>query len=34
MMGEATVPIDVTLKLPKAPKRAVVNSHGEVLARD
>jgi hypothetical protein len=34
MMGEATVPIDVTLKLPKAPKRVVVNSLGEVLARD
>ena len=34
MTGEATVPIDATLKLPKAPKRALVNAHGEVLARD
>ena len=34
MMGEATVPIDVTLKLPKEPKRAMVNSLGEILARD
>ncbi len=34
MMGEATVPVDVTLKLPKAPKRVTVNSLGEVLARD
>jgi hypothetical protein len=34
MTGEATVPLDVTLKLPKAPKRALVNANGEVLARD
>jgi aminopeptidase N len=34
MTGESTVPIDVTLKLPKAPKRALVNGLGEVLARD
>lgn len=34
MTGEATVPIDVKLKFPKAPKRALVNAHGEVLARD
>jgi hypothetical protein len=34
MTGEATVPIDVKLKLPKAPKRVLVNAHGEVLARD
>jgi len=34
MTGESTVPIDATLKLPKAPKRALVNAHGEVLARD
>jgi hypothetical protein len=34
LTGEATVPIDVTLKLPKAPKRALVNAYGEVLARD
>lgn len=32
--GNATVPVDVKLKLPKAPKRALVNPHGEVLARD
>lgn len=34
MTGEATVPIDVTLELPKAPKRALVNANGEVLARE
>ncbi len=34
MTGEATVPIDLKLKLPKAPKRVVVNALGEVLARD
>jgi aminopeptidase N len=34
MTGEATVPIDVKLKLPKAPKRVLVNSLGQVLARD
>jgi len=34
MTGEATVPIDVKLKLPKAPKRVLVNANGEVLARD
>ena len=34
MTGEATVPIDVTLKLPKAPKRALVNGLGEILARE
>ncbi len=34
LMGEATVPIDVKLKLPKAPKRVVVNANGEVLARE
>jgi hypothetical protein len=34
MTGEATIPIDTKLKLPKAPKRAVVNALGEVLARD
>ena len=34
MTGEGTVPIDVTIKLPKAPKRILVNAHGEVLARD
>jgi hypothetical protein len=34
MTGEATVPVDVKLKLPKTPKRAMVNAYGEVLARD
>jgi aminopeptidase N len=34
LTGEATVPIDVTLKLPKAPRRVLVNANGEVLARD
>lgn len=34
MTGESTVPIDVTMKLPKSPKRALVNAFGEVLARD
>jgi hypothetical protein len=34
MTGEATVPVDVKLKLPKPPKRALVNANGEVLARD
>jgi aminopeptidase N len=34
MTGEATVPIDLKLKLPKAPKRVVVNAFGEILARD
>ena len=34
LTGEATVPIDVKLKLPKAPKRVLVNANGEILARD
>jgi hypothetical protein len=34
LTGEATVPIDVKLKLPKAPKRVLVNAYGEILARD
>ncbi len=34
MVGETSVPVDVKLKLPKKPKRALVNAHGEVLARD
>jgi peptidase M1-like protein len=34
MKGEATVPIDVKLKLPKSPKRVLVNALGEVLARE
>jgi Peptidase family M1 domain len=31
--GEATVPVDVKLKLPKPARRATINVHGEVLAR-
>ncbi|HEX2223097.1 MAG TPA: M1 family aminopeptidase, partial [Thermoanaerobaculia bacterium] len=34
MTGEATVPIDIKVKLPKAPKRVTVNALGEVLARE
>ncbi len=34
IIGNSVMPIDVKLKLPKAPKRALVNAHGEVLARD
>lgn len=34
MTGEATVPIDVKIKLPRAPKRVVINAGGEVLARE
>lgn len=34
MVGEASVPVDVKLKLPKKPHKALVNAHGELLARD
>jgi hypothetical protein len=34
MTGETTVPVDVKLKLPKKPRRVLINAHGEVLARD
>ena len=34
MIGDASVPVDVKLKLPKKPRRALVNAHEEVLARD
>jgi hypothetical protein len=34
MTGSTTVPVDVAIALPEAPKRAVANLHGEVLARD
>ncbi|HYU33163.1 MAG TPA: M1 family aminopeptidase [Thermoanaerobaculia bacterium] len=34
MIGETSVPVDVKIKLPKKPKKALVNAHGEVLARD
>jgi hypothetical protein len=32
--GETTLPVDVKLKLPKKPRRVLINAHGEVLARD
>ena len=32
--GETTVPVDVKLKIPKKPRRVLINAHGEVLARD
>jgi hypothetical protein len=32
--GEASVPVDVKLKLPKKARRALINAHGEVLARE
>lgn len=34
MKGESAKPVDVKVKLPKKPKKAVVNAHGEVLARE
>lgn len=34
MVGDATVPVNVELALPKKPKRAMVNARGEVLARE
>jgi len=34
MVGEASVPVDVKLKLPKKAHKALVNAHGEVLARE
>ena len=34
MVGEASVPVDVKLKLPKKARKALLNVHGEVLARD
>ncbi|MFL6201821.1 MAG: M1 family metallopeptidase [Thermoanaerobaculia bacterium] len=33
-VGEATVPVDVQIALPKKPKRALINARGEVLARE
>ena len=32
--GSSTVPVDVTVKLPKKPKRVLINAAGDVLARD
>jgi hypothetical protein len=34
LAGEMTAPVDVKLKLPKKARRALINVHGEVLARD
>jgi hypothetical protein len=34
LVGEATVPVDVQLALPKKPKRVLINARGEVLARE
>ena len=34
MVGESSVPVDVKLKLPKRPKRVLINAHGDILARD
>ena len=34
MRGESARPVDVKVKLPKKPKKALVNAHGEVLARE
>jgi hypothetical protein len=34
LAGETTVPVDVKLKLPKRARKAMINVHGEVLARD
>jgi hypothetical protein len=34
MVGEASVPVDVKLKLPRKARKALLNVHGEVLARD
>lgn len=34
MAGESSRAVDVKLKLPKKPKKALVNAHGEVLARE
>jgi hypothetical protein len=34
MAGESSKAVDVKIKLPKKPKKALVNAHGEVLARE
>jgi hypothetical protein len=34
LIGEASVPVDVKVKLPKKPRRAFLNAHGEILARE
>jgi hypothetical protein len=32
--GESSLPVDVKFKLPKKPKRVLINAHGDILARD
>ena len=34
LVGEASVPVDLKVKLPKKAVKALINAHGEVLARD
>lgn len=34
MKGAMTLPVNVQVKLPKKPRKALVNAHGEVLARE
>jgi hypothetical protein len=34
LVGETTKPVDVKLKLPKKPRKAIINGLGEVLARE
>jgi hypothetical protein len=34
IVGTRTVPVDATIRLPKAPKRALLNAFHDVLARD
>jgi hypothetical protein len=34
LVGEASAPVDVKLKLPKKARKALLNVHGEVLARE
>lgn len=34
MVGDASMPVDVQLPVPKKPKRALLNARGEILARE
>ena len=34
LVGEASLPVDLKVKLPKKARKALINVHGEVLARD
>lgn len=34
MVGRVTMPVDSVVKPPRKPKRVLINTHGEVLARD